>query len=201
VASLYDIKPQFQNLLRPLCRLLYKKGISANQVTWLALLMSVALGATLYWQACAPWTLALLPPFLLLRMMLNALDGMLAREFHMQSKQGAILNEMGDVLSDVALYLPLWIIAGPLVVWCVCAALITEFAGVCALLVGAPRRYDGPMGKSDRAFVFGLLALLLALDVTPEPWLDGALWGVIGLSLFTAYKRCINALKAPSTGE
>ncbi|MNN86572.1 hypothetical protein D3C81_2058560 [compost metagenome] len=29
-------------------------------------------------------------------------------------------------------------------------------------MVGASRRYDGPMGKSDRAFVIGVLGLLLA---------------------------------------
>ena len=32
-----------------------------------------------------------------------------------------------------------------------------EMAGVVAVQIGAERRYDGPMGKSDRAFTFGLL--------------------------------------------
>jgi len=36
-------------------------------------------------------------------MALNAIDGMLAREHHMQSKLGAILNELGDVVSDTVL--------------------------------------------------------------------------------------------------
>jgi CDP-diacylglycerol--glycerol-3-phosphate 3-phosphatidyltransferase len=35
-------------------------------------------------------------------MALNAIDGMLAREHDMQSPLGAMLNELGDVLSDVA---------------------------------------------------------------------------------------------------
>jgi len=43
---------------------------------------------------------------LFIRMALNALDGMLAKEYALQSKKGAMLNEMGDVLSDIALYLP-----------------------------------------------------------------------------------------------
>jgi CDP-diacylglycerol--glycerol-3-phosphate 3-phosphatidyltransferase len=37
-------------------------------------------------------------------------------------------------------------------------------AGALGPMVGAPRRYDGPMGKSDRAFVFGALGLYVALD-------------------------------------
>ena len=40
-------------------------------------------------------------------MMLNALDGMLAREFDRPTPLGALLNEIGDLVSDAALYLPL----------------------------------------------------------------------------------------------
>ena len=32
--------------------------------------------------------------------------------------------------------------------------LVSEMTGVVAVQIGASRRYDGPMGKSDRAFVF-----------------------------------------------
>ncbi len=43
-------------------------------------------------------------------MALNAIDGMLAREHAMQTPLGAMLNELGDVVSDAALYLPLcWV--------------------------------------------------------------------------------------------
>jgi len=38
-------------------------------------------------------------------------------------------------------------------------AALSELAGVLGPTVGASRRYDGPLGKSDRAFVFGALAL------------------------------------------
>ena len=31
--SIYALKPKFQNLLRPLVRRLYQKGVTANQVT------------------------------------------------------------------------------------------------------------------------------------------------------------------------
>ena len=58
-------------------------------------------------------TAVYLPPVLLARMALNAVDGMLAREHAMQSALGAILNELGDVLSDTALYLPLAAAPGP----------------------------------------------------------------------------------------
>ena len=39
-------------------------------------------------------------------MALNALDGMLAREFGQQSRLGAYLNELTDVVADAALIAP-----------------------------------------------------------------------------------------------
>ena len=58
------------------------------------------------------WPLILLPIILFLRMGLNAIDGMLAREHGMKSNLGAVLNEVGDVISDSALYLPLALVPG-----------------------------------------------------------------------------------------
>ena len=100
--SIYQLKPAFQNLLRPFVQWLYAKHISANQVTLLAMFNSVALAIALYslhlYQQ--PLTLFwLFPLWMLMRMAFNAIDGMLAREFHQQSKLGAYLNEICDVIS------------------------------------------------------------------------------------------------------
>jgi CDP-diacylglycerol--glycerol-3-phosphate 3-phosphatidyltransferase len=135
--------------------------------------MSVALGVAIAATRGAAWTLFLLPPILFVRMALNAIDGMLAREFAQKSALGAVLNELGDVVSDTALYLPFALIAGVnagLVGLVVAIAVMTEMAGVVALQVGASRRYDGPFGKSDRAVFFGALALLLAAGLKPGVW-------------------------------
>lgn len=167
MASIYALKGRFQDLLRPLVRRLHAWGVSANQVTLAAALVSLAVAAAIYAGAPRrPWLFALLPLWMFARMALNAVDGMLAREFGQQSRLGAYLNELCDVVSDSALYLSLLALAGlhaaPLLAFVLLAAL-TEYAGVLGLMVGAPRRYDGPMGKSDRAFVVGALGLGLAL--------------------------------------
>jgi CDP-diacylglycerol--glycerol-3-phosphate 3-phosphatidyltransferase len=195
--TIYQLKPAFQNLLRPLCRSLANRGITANQVTIAALLLSLATGATIWLSAGARWSLYLLPIVLFLRMALNAVDGMLAREHDMKSPLGAILNELGDVVSDTALYLPLAMVSGlnpTLMVLIVILAVISEMTGVLALLVGAQRRYDGPMGKSDRAFAFGLLALLLATGVPTGIWLHLAMAAVLLLLLMTILNRAKRAL-------
>lgn len=195
--TIYDLKPAFQNLLRPLCRQLADRGITANQVTLSALLLSIALGVAIALQPDSRAVLLLIPLLLFVRMALNAIDGMLAREHAMQSNLGAILNELGDVLSDTAIYLPFALIPGlspALVTLVVVVAVISEMAGVVAVQIGASRRYDGPMGKSDRAFVFGSLATLLGLGVTPGFWADWLLTAVLLLLIVTLYNRTSRAL-------
>lgn len=197
MASIYDIKPAFQKLLRPVTRALAGAGVTANQVTIAAALLSAGVGACIWFWPRERWPLLLLPGFLFVRMALNAIDGMLAREHNMKSRLGAVLNEVGDVLADTALYLPLAIVPGflpwPMVIITI-LAIVSEMTGVVAVQIGATRRYDGPMGKSDRAFVFGVLALLLGLGVSPDPWLPWVLTLVGGLLGVTIVRRARRAL-------
>jgi len=196
--TIYDLKPAFQNLLRPVCRTLARLGVSANQVTVLAMLLSFVVGLNFAVFPDAKWAALSLPIWLFLRMALNAIDGMLAREHGMQSPLGGILNELSDVVSDAALYLPFALVAGisPLIVITVVVlAIVAEMTGVVAVQIGASRRYDGPMGKSDRAFVFGLLALLLGLGVDLRWWDDAGLAAVAVLSIITIFNRSSKALQ------
>jgi CDP-diacylglycerol---glycerol-3-phosphate 3-phosphatidyltransferase len=197
LASVYDLKPKFQNLLRPLCVAMARGGMTANQVTAGAMLLSIAGGAAIIVSHAAPWSLLLLPPLLFVRMALNAIDGMLAREFGQKSRLGAVLNEMGDVISDTALYLPFIVIPGVnalLVSGVVVLAVMTEMAGVVAVQIGADRRYDGPFGKSDRAVFFGGLGLLLGLGVAPGIWTQVLLALAAAAGLLTIVNRVRAAL-------
>jgi len=196
MASIYQLKPKFQSLLRPTVKRLADSGVSANQVTLSAMALSLAVGLLVYWLPYR-FTLLLVPLTLFVRMALNAVDGMLAREHNMKSSLGAILNELSDVVSDAALYLPFAVIAPfnpELVIIVVLLSVISEMAGVVAVQIGADRRYDGPMGKSDRAFCFGLLALLYGIGFNLSTWGNLALLLVIALLIRTIYNRCKQAL-------
>ena len=198
MASVYDLKPRFQALLRPLVNSLAARGVTANQVTLAAVGLSFVGGGLIAWKPFETWPLLLLPVVLLLRMGLNAVDGMLAREHGQQSKLGAILNELGDVASDVALYLPLaWVpmVSVPLVGVVVLMAVISEMTGVVAVQIGAQRQYQGPMGKSDRALWFGALGLVLGLGVAPGNWIDWGLGVILMLLAVTIVNRARGALK------
>ena len=94
--------------------------------------------------------------------------------------------------ADAALYLPLALVTGvwpAAVVLVVVLAALTEYAGVLGPMVGASRRYDGPMGKSDRAFAFGVLATGVALGLLPAAWINGLLLLIAGLSILTLSNR------------
>lgn len=163
--TIYQLKGQFQDILRPLVHKLHARQITPNQVTIYTCLASVWVGMMLLLLPSSRAMLLFIPFFMFIRMALNAIDGMLAKEFNQQSNLGAVLNEITDVVSDMALYLPFAAhpeVNGVAVVAVVMLAILSEMAGLIPVLIGVKRRFDGPMGKSDRAFVFGLVALLLA---------------------------------------
>lgn len=194
--SVYQLKPAFQGLLRPIVNWLARIGVTANQVTIAALLLSLSTGHVIARMHGGP-SLLLLPVVLFLRMALNAMDGMLAREHNQKSALGAILNELGDVVADVGLYLPLAVVPGfdPwLVVGVVILSIFTEMTGIIGVQIGASRRYDGPLGKSDRAFLFGSMGLLLGLRVPIERAIPYLLFAMILLSVLTILNRARHAL-------
>ena len=195
--SIYDLKPKFQNLLRPLVIKLEQRGVTANQVTLTACAISVILGLILTALSGYHWLFILIPIWLFVRMALNAIDGMLAREFNQKSRLGGYLNEITDVVSDAALYLPFAFVHPfdalqiGLIIW---LSALTEFCGVLGQVQGKTRRYDGPLGKSDRAFLFGVLGLVYVFVPTLPDFLYWLVWIAIILLIATCLKRVKSGL-------
>ena len=201
--SIYALKPRFQSLLRPLVRTLAAAGVTANQVTVLACAISIALGVLLLLRP-QPVLFLLLPAWMFLRMAFNAIDGMLAREFGQQSRLGGYLNELTDVIADSALYLPFAFVSPFAPAWVaavIALALLGEYAGALGPMMGSERRYDGPMGKSDRAFVFGVLGLWLGLAGALPAWLHWLMPLLCLLLLWTLVNRVRGGLKHPTAPE
>lgn len=172
--TLYDLKPKFQALLRPLVAALAGARVTANQVTLAAAVISVGVGAFITINSESRWVYLLVPVWLFLRMALNAIDGMLAREFAQRSRLGAYLNELTDVISDAALYLPFAFVEPFSLPWIglvIFLAALSEYAGALGPTIGVSRQYSGPLGKSDRAFVFGALGLWIGSGWPTPEWL------------------------------
>ena len=196
--SVYQLKPKFQQLLNPVLLFLHRQKVTANQITIASIILSLIIGL-LFWNADSfHWFFLSLPVALLLRMALNALDGMMARKFNQMSKLGEVLNEVGDIISDVIIFIPLLKFQPEslyLIVVFIVLSVINEFAGLLGKAIGKDRRYDGPMGKSDRALLLGIYGIVAFIGVNISGYSNyifGAVILLLLLSTFTRLKKALN---------
>ena len=162
---LYLQKGKFQKITR----WIGGKWMTANQATLFGCICIAIVSASFYFGLSCPdanWMLLLVPAFLLLRMMMNTLDGMLAREYHTGTVAGELWNEALDILGDNVCYGILWFVPEfpktPLVIFLL-LTWAAEFFGVLGKsMPGGVRRHETVLGgKPDRAVWMGLLALIL----------------------------------------
>ncbi|MDY4011154.1 MAG: CDP-alcohol phosphatidyltransferase family protein [Fusobacterium gastrosuis] len=194
--SIYKLKKQFQNLLMPLCKMFANLGISPNQITIFTIILNIIFAFILYKFASFKLIYLLIPFFFLIRMALNALDGMLASNFNMKTKVGVFLNETGDIISDTVVFYVFFKIINSseyLAVSFIFLSILTEYIGVVAFMVDGKRHYEGPMGKSDRVFFISILSILIYFNF--YLFIDYLL--IIGLILliFTIFNRLKNSLR------
>jgi CDP-diacylglycerol--glycerol-3-phosphate 3-phosphatidyltransferase len=196
--SIHALKPKFQALLRPLASVLARAGVTANQVTIATAVVSVALAAFVAWRLPDTRMFLLIPLWMTVRMACNAIDGILAREHGQKSRLGAYLNELTDVVSDAALYFPFALLPPFSLLWTVLVivlAVVSEYAGALGPLVGASRRHEGPMGKSDRALVFGALGLWVGVAAPLPDWAALVMPAVAAALVVTIVNRVRGGLR------
>ncbi|MBF4489765.1 alpha/beta fold hydrolase [Psychrobacter sp. N25K4-3-2] len=185
--SLYQLKSQFQDQLRPISDALVEQKVTANQVTVSAILLSLGTAYVIAKPATEKQELwLLLPSSLFVRMALNAIDGMMAREHGQASRLGEVLNEVGDIVADTALIASLatHVANGNLqasavnfpnnisihqqhIVGLIVLSIGTELLAIISNKSLNVRANQGPLGKSDRAFVLGVLGTFMASKVPP----------------------------------
>ena len=172
--SIYQLKSQFQNQLRPISDELAKQGFTANQVTVSAIALSGATAYVIAYQADkTPALWYSLPINLFIRMAMNAIDGMMAKEHGQASTLGVWLNEVGDIVSDRVLIASL----SPHLRQHRTAlqsvqrlTLTTEIIAVISQQVVNQRANQGPLGKSDRAFELGVIGVLTGAGFSLLPY-------------------------------
>ena len=194
----FDSKVFFQRLFRPAANFMARAGVTANQVTASTILLSLAAGTTVFSQPEQRWPLIMILSVMFVRLAFNHIDGMLAREHGMVTPLGGILNELSDVISDIALFLPLAAISG-IAPWPVFLAVlfgvITEMAGVVGLAIGAGRREDGPLSKKPRGICFAIIILAIILGEPPGGWMNVLLIALLPLMVLTIINRVTGAIR------
>mgnify|MGYP003968851153 FL=1 len=196
--SIYKLKPKFQKLLMPLLKLLHNFGITPNFLSVFTIVFSFFIGYLLFLGIDNQIYFLFVSLGLLIRMMLNALDGMMATTYNLKSKKGEVLNEIGDVLSDIAIYFPFIyfkFLSIELIIIFISLSVINEFCGLLAKSISGIRRYDGPMGKSDRAFFVGMICIILYFTNAVLVYLDYIFLFAIILMLISSCLRLTKSLK------
>lgn len=177
--GIYGIKPWFQKQLQPLVKALW--NVDPDVLTWSALGVSLGAGVLLYYSYERPFLAVLAVPLLMLRLALNALDGMLATQTGKARAAGEVINELADRMSDIGIFLPLsfWPdMKVHLVLLAMIAMLIVSYVGVLGKAAGATRVYSGVLGKADRMILLMVACLLYAVVPTN--------YEIMGFSIFEA---------------
>ena len=108
----------------------------------------------------------------MIRLVLNLLDGALARWTGRTHPRGELFNEVGDRLADVLFLAPVGFLPGadqPTVLVGVVVALLASYVGVATRAAGGRRIYRGILSKPGRMILLGAFAIA-ALVVGPSAW-------------------------------
>jgi phosphatidylglycerophosphate synthase len=171
-------------------------GVSPDAVTLAALPVAVAGGACIALSPAVPVVLVVVPLAAGLRLLLNLIDGALARATGRSHPRGELLNEVGDRLADLALLGPVAFVPGAqreTVLLGVGGAIFASFVGLATRAAGGPRLLGGILSKPGRMALLAVFAIAVLI-------LGPAAWGPFGPLLLlgtalTALERLIRGLR------
>jgi phosphatidylglycerophosphate synthase len=201
-ANRRPLKSRQTNWAAAAARLALASGISADGISILGILISLAGAAVMIGGFAAPWHFLIGAVAVQLRLLCNMLDGMVAVEGGRKSPYGPIYNELPDRIEDSVLLIGAGLTAG---FWLgaafgLFAALLAAICAYVRLLggtLGQPQDFCGPQAKPHRMFVLtvGLLATFVQRLLWGENyqvnWLLVALTVIIAGTLVTIVRRTI----------
>ncbi len=208
----YQTKSAFREVLRPLAR--RTLSIHPDVWTWVAVGVSGLAGALFCMSPQRPGALLVIPALLVLRLVLNVFDGLVAQEAGVSSARGEALSEFADRLSDVAILGGFAVAGLGRGTWATAAiivVLLVSHVGILGKAVGAGRQYGGLMGKPDR--MVALIVACLAQFAVAHGWwalppvggyeltvFDWASVAMIGLGVYTIIVRLVTILRDLAAG-
>jgi phosphatidylglycerophosphate synthase len=170
--DLYRSKGVIARGLEPAVAWLARRGVSPDAVTLAAIPVGVVAGALLLLSPGIPAVLLAVPFLAAMRLVLNLLDGALARHTGRMHALGELYNELGDRLADIAFLAPVAFLPGAdrtTVLLGVAGALFASFAGIVPRAAGGERIYRGILSKPGRMILLSVFALA-AFVLGPEAW-------------------------------
>jgi len=198
--DLYATKGAINARLVPLVDRLAAAGVSPDALTLAAVPVAAAAGLALLASMAAHPLLALVPVLVVVRLVLNLLDGNLARRTGRIHPRGELYNEVGDRLADIAFLAPVAWLPGAdpaIVLGGVATALLASYIGVASKAAGGKRLYRGILSKPGRMVLLVVCATwaLVAGPGATAPW---AVFGPVLLigAAVTALERVVVAVRS-----
>lgn len=172
---------------------LARSALTPNQVSCLSVVFAlIGAIALVYWPS--PLGLSLAALCILLRLLCNLFDGMLAVEGGKGTADGALFNEVPDRIAD-SLFLVAagYALALPWLGWlCALLAALTAYIRVLGGSLGVAQDFRGPMAKPHRMWLLGIALVVAALVF---PWRHVIVLAALALiavgSALTCVTRCV----------
>lgn len=174
-------------------------GVSPDAVTLAAVPVSIAGGLALLASTSVPLLLLVVPVAAAARLVLNLVDGALARATGRSHPRGEVFNEVGDRLSDIALLAPVAFVPGSqreTVLLGVTFAVLASFVGVVTKTAGGDRLYRGVLSKPGRMALLAVFAVL-ALVLGPQAWGPFGPILLVGTALTAAERLVVGVRSVP----
>lgn len=158
-------------------RALAATGIAPNTISVSSMVFGVAAGGCLAATGCPELTVShrvwwlMGAGLILLRLLANMLDGMVAVEAGQGGPLGAIYNEVPDRVSDVAIFVGAGYATGGSVMlglWASILAVLTAYVRAQGVAAGAKQHFEGPMAKPHRMSL--VIVASIYCGATPLAW-------------------------------
>lgn len=158
--GLYVLKPWYGERLAGLQQVMVSRGMHPDTVTGVGVVFGVLAGIAIA-MLPAGWAALVVGPLLAARLAAANLDGSLARATGQQSRRGAVLNEVGDRVAELAVLAGCLAVAPPwLVLLAMLGASAPSWIALAGAATGAPRANGGPVGKTERCLLITVAAAL-----------------------------------------
>lgn len=176
---------------------LERTAVSPDALTLAAIPIGALAGAAILVSPDVPRALLVVPAAVAARLLLNLLDGALARRTNRTHPRGEFFNELGDRCADVLMLAPVAFVPGAIApaVWLgIVFAILASFASVATRAAGGERSYRGILSKPGRLALLSAFAIA-ALLVGPAAW--GPFGPLLAIGTFlTLAERVVLAVKA-----
>ena len=194
--DLYRSKGRIVGGLAPVVDGLAARGISPDAVTLAAIPVGAVAAACILVSPSVPALLLAVPILAAIRLVLNLLDGALARRTGQTHARGELYNEVGDRITDLLFLVPVAFVPGAdrtTVLLGALGAVLASFIGLSVRAAGGERIYRGILSKPGRMVLIGAFSVA-AFVIGPSAWGPFGPLLLVGTAL-TALERLVVGIR------